>query len=76
MPFVADMIIFPLCLILYMNMDYGIKYDEVGLSIFPEQPSLACQPYIVTAFWHRMKKAMFVRGKELACSVLNYSLYI
>ena len=42
--------------------EYGLwnKYDEVGLSIFPEQPSLACQPYIVTAFWHRMKKAVFV----------------
>ena len=61
MPFVADVIIFPLCLIPYLSMDYGIKYDEVGLPIFPEQPSLARQPYIVTAFWHRMKMAVCER---------------
>ena len=55
--------------------EYGIKHDEVGLPIFPEQPSLAPQPYIVTDFWHRMKN-LFVRSKEQTYSVLNYSLYI
>ena len=45
--------------------EYGLwnkigRYDKVGLPIF-SGTALACQPYIVTAFWHRTKKSVCER---------------